>query len=193
MKRILLVVGLLAASVVIGAQPAAACSCAPVTDRDAFDAATVVFAGTVIEKREPKGRPVPGEPGVMMVSSGDPATWVFGVERSYKGEVGGTQEVLSPTSGASCGLELGPPGTHALVFAHRGEAPTYLFGRPIPHDALYAGLCGGSRRLAGDDAVPVGLGGSGATRSVGPALAAGTLAGLVALAVALRPANTPTS
>lgn len=185
MTRVLLCVALVGAFMVLSATSASACTCVAITDDEAFPASNVVFAGTVVEKREPEGRPVPGDPEVRAVSSADPATWVFAVERVYKGEVGDTQEVLSPAFGASCGLELGPPGTRALVFASRGDAPTYLFSEPVDRDAAHASLCGGSRRLARDEPAPLALAVGGQPWS-GPLLAAMCMLGLIAVTVALR-------
>ncbi|MGI8793239.1 MAG: hypothetical protein ACR2H3_08690 [Acidimicrobiales bacterium] len=146
MRRVLLCAALLAGCVVLTASPASACSCAGVEDQAALAQADAAFEGVVVEKREP-----PSGPGM---SSADPALWVFRVTKVYKGEVAETQGVISPTSGASCGLELGGPGTRALVFA--AGTP----GRGLPsgsqEGALFANLCNGTRSL-GDAATAIGI------------------------------------
>lgn len=177
----MVIVGCVLASLWLTAGPASACTCVRIDDDAAFASSSMVFVGTVLEKREPPGRTVPGDPGGRVFSSTDPATWVFAVERVYKGEVGDTQQVVSATSGASCGLELGPPGTRAIVFAAGGEQ-----GRAGEHRSLpSASLCGGSRRLAVDAAAPPALPSRG-NGVAGPALGGLVLLGLLATAGAVR-------
>ena len=122
----MLVVLLLGAAAVLAGpvSPAAACDCAGAPTARHYADADVVFTGTL------ESRTVP-EP---LVSSADPATWVFAVDRALKGSVPERAVVLSPVSGASCGLELTGTGPF-VVFA--GDAGTHLT----------AGLCQGTAEL----------------------------------------------
>jgi len=132
-----------AGAVVLPATPAAACSCvrAPGDGEAAFyDEADVVFAGEMVERRDP--------PFSLSRSSADLGTRVFEVATVFKGSASRRQGVLSPVSGASCGLEL-PTDRRVLVFAReRGDHGS----------GLMTSLCDGSRRLARGD-VPFSGGG----------------------------------
>src|SRR5688500_12181274 len=104
-------VALLAAAGLVLLTPASphACSCvggdvAPYADR-----ADVVFTGTLVEITPPPVR--------LFMSSGDPATYSFDVERVHQGEVGPSAAVRSAVSGASCGLEGMRRGSRYVVFA----------------------------------------------------------------------------
>ena len=103
---------------VLTAAPAAACSCATQTTQQHFERADAVFTASLLSREEPRGR---------VVSSADPAVHVFAVRTVYKGTALESQEVLSPVSGATCGLELSGTGPF-VVFASRsidlGGAPT---------------------------------------------------------------------
>jgi hypothetical protein len=125
----LLAATLLALAVVIGpgAAPAAACSCMPTTDTEAFDIATAVFVGEVIDYQAP--------PAAEVMSSTDPAVWTFGVSEVFKGEVTRVQQLVSAVSGASCGLEIEPQGEY-LVFASDSGDPDIRYT---------SGLCTGTR------------------------------------------------
>ena len=83
------------------AQDAAACSCVqwgnPRTELARADGA---FVGVFLRRR-------PLRPGPLR-SSADPYVYVFRVERRLKGRLGRDVEVISPESGASCGLEVRP-------------------------------------------------------------------------------------
>lgn len=106
--------------------PAAfACSCAGMSDEQAFERADAVFVGELRQIRRP----------TIKFSSADDSRFIFTVNQVYKGVVHATQSIVSPSDGASCGLEI-DPGTVALVFAHS------------PDDGEYAaGLCDGTRKL----------------------------------------------
>jgi hypothetical protein len=133
----------LGSGTVVVAGPAYACSCAGGTDADAFASADAVFVGEALERRDPLGA----------VSSAEAATYVFEVSTVYKGDVRRKQAVLTPVSGASCGLEIPGEGTF-VVFANRAEASGLLDNAaPGPGD-LMANLCGGTRAV---DEAPVAL------------------------------------
>lgn len=115
----------------LSALPAIACSCAASTPDEHFERADVVFAGELIRFQGPPQAPV--------MSSNDPAVWTFEVSEVFKGEATEVQEVVSASSGASCGLELSHEGTF-LVYASR-DTRGLATG---PHQ-LEANLCGGTQ------------------------------------------------
>jgi hypothetical protein len=93
-------------------EPAAACSCAIGDPRTMLAAAGGAFVGTFLEKREPP----------RIVTSADDAVYVFRVEQVVKGSLGPTVEVVSATSGDSCGLEVSPGDRIGLFLARDGSA-----------------------------------------------------------------------
>lgn len=106
-----------------------ACSCAGLNDDEAFAAADVVFTGRLVAVRAPGGP---------IISSDDPARFVFDVDSVLKGDAFETQSVVSARDGASCGLEL-QTGVDSVVFA-RAESSYDLAG-----GELDSSLCSGSR------------------------------------------------
>jgi len=135
---LLLLSALVGAVVVLGASPAQACECAGGTTAEFTERADAVFIGRLVS------RDLPGEP---ITSSADPALHVFAVDAVAKGAVSERQEVLSPVSGASCGLELSGDGPVA-VFATRTADPWLSASGPeLEDDQYYAYLCGGSAPL----------------------------------------------
>lgn len=132
--RLILALAIGASTLLLGTGTASACSCAQVSDGELIDVVDVVFRGTVINYESP-------EDGA--ASSSDPATFTFAVDEVYQGSATETQRVLSPISGASCGLEI----------AHEGEfivlAQTVLYDGPALADGdLAAYLCDGTRPAA---------------------------------------------
>jgi hypothetical protein len=121
----------LCTAVGLSATPASACTCVASTPEEHFERADVVFAGELVRFQGP-----PQAPG--MRSTGL-ATWTFEVTEVFKGEATATQEVVSSSSGASCGLELPHEGTF-VVYASR-DALGMATG---PHQ-LEANLCGGTQ------------------------------------------------
>jgi hypothetical protein len=125
---------LLGAAVLLGgpaAGPAHACSCVGWTEEQAFASADAVFRGQVTGYQSPVT-----EGGF---SSLDPAIWTFAVSEVYKGDVAPSQQILSPFSGASCGLEI-PKQGEFFVFASRRGIDGQVSG-----DQYHANLCGGTR------------------------------------------------
>ncbi len=119
--------------VVIPASPSFACSCARASTEQYVDGADAVFTGTVTGKEPPPERAV--------MSSMDPITYTFDVERWFKGERENPVEILSAMSGASCGLEGVRAGQRYVVFAsesRRGDRE------------LWASLCGGTAPWSAD-------------------------------------------
>jgi hypothetical protein len=126
---------LLVAAGLFVAAPASACSCAGSTTQESFAGADAVFRATLLSREPP--RPQDGISG-----GADPALYVFAVEAVYKGTANEEQGVVSPASGAGCGLELSGDGPF-IVFATRsadfgGEEFT------LEDDEYAAFLCGGT-------------------------------------------------
>jgi hypothetical protein len=133
----LLLSGLLMAAGLLVATPASACSCVGQTTQEFFDRADAVFAARLVSREEPPGP---------IISSADPALHVFAVDTVFKGTAHEAQGVLSPVSGATCGLELVGEGPF-VVFASRS---TDLGGEPfaaLADDQYAAFLCGGTAPL----------------------------------------------
>ena len=149
----LLLAGVLGALslVVLGAAPSFACSCAMAGTEQYVDGADAVFTGTVTDKEPPPQRPV--------MSSMDPVTYTFDVERAFKGDLSDPLPVLSASSGASCGLEGVRVGQRYVVFASESKRGD--------HD-LWASLCGGTALWSADlEADVVAATGPGTTPTVG--------------------------
>lgn len=108
--------------------PAYACSCVGGTAPDFVQGAEVVITGTMERRDEP----------AVWDSSADPATYTVTVDRVYKGTATPTQEVLTPMSGASCGLENIKLGERYVVFGSHQSLMGEL------SDDLWATLCGGT-------------------------------------------------
>jgi hypothetical protein len=126
------------------ATPAGACSCVQGSDSNALAQSDAVFTGRLVDVRRPP----------QVHSSLDPATWVFSVDRVYKGAVTKRQEIVTAVSGASCGLETTGQG-RLLVFAV-GVRKSGV--SPAPARGQYAAnACGGTRPLA-NQPVPPGFG-----------------------------------
>jgi MYXO-CTERM domain-containing protein len=112
--RLAAALGLACAVVAAGAAPecAYACSCAPVEPEEALARADAAFVGTLVERKEPRGA---------IVSSGDPVTLVFAVERTLKGELGERVDVATVRDSASCGIQADVGQTIGLFLERDGE------------------------------------------------------------------------
>jgi MYXO-CTERM domain-containing protein len=128
----LLLTCLFAAATLLVAGPASACSCATGSTAGYFAQADAVFTGSLVSREEP----------ATITSSADPALHVFAVDTVYKGTAHESQDVLSPVSGATCGLELTGEGPF-VVFATRS---TDIGGQftTLADDQYAAFLCGGT-------------------------------------------------
>jgi hypothetical protein len=131
----LLLAALLSAAGLLVASPAQACSCAEATTAEHVAAADVVFTGTLLSREV-------DHPDWPVMSSDDPALYVFAVDAVYKGDVHAEQGVVSASESASCGLDLAGDGPF-VVFASSDTG--------LPDGQYRAGLCNGTG-LA-DDAV----------------------------------------
>lgn len=127
----------------VTARPAAACSCAVMSEAKKAAYADAIFAGTLIDRRI-------GQPSGAATSSTHMAVWTFEVSRVYKGAVNRRQEIATAMSGASCGLELSGPGPF-LVFARRPNDPvakSWWGDRQLDPGQYVSHLCLGSRALS---------------------------------------------
>jgi LPXTG-motif cell wall-anchored protein len=134
---LLLLGAVLGALVVLGATPAQACSCAGGTAAQFAERADAVFTGRLVS------RDVPRE----LRTSADPALHVFAVDAVAKGAVSERQEVLSPVSGASCGLELTGGGPVAVFATRTAGAFPDIPTPELEDDQYFAYLCGGTAPL----------------------------------------------
>ncbi|MEU8800306.1 hypothetical protein [Spirillospora sp. NPDC048819] len=116
---------------------ACACSCAAMTDQEAYARADAVFTGRLVQ-RQVRSR---GWGPWKTRDSGDPATLVFEVSAVNKGKVSRRQDLVTASEGASCGLEA-DEGREYLVFARWDGG------------VLRAGLCGGTRPAGEQLSVP---------------------------------------
>lgn len=183
----LVLVALLAAVVggavlgtVTAVQPALACSCVERTDDEAFDAADVVFTGTVVDVDLPD----------VALGSMAPKRYTLEVDAVYRGEAAAEQVVVTAVESASCGAEIGAGAW--LVFATvvvAGEER--LDGVPeAAASELRTSLCSGNRPV-GASPVPASFGEPGAPTDAGTGDAAAVddeedrTAGFVAMLVAV--------
>ena len=90
-------------AIVATALPAKACSCFMGDPRDALKASDGAFVGTLVSAT-PNAE-----------DEGQTSTYTFTVEEEIKGDLGGTVDVISSTSGASCGIEV-PIGGQTGLF-----------------------------------------------------------------------------
>ncbi|TQN41008.1 hypothetical protein FHU33_0360 [Blastococcus colisei] len=186
---ILLLSCLFTALGLVAAAPASACSCVPQTTQQYVERADAVFTARLVSREEPRGT---------VVSSADPALHVFAVDTVFKGTVAAEQEVVSPVSGATCGLELSGEGPF-VVFATRSADLGGTAFATLADDQYASLLCDGSRpatpaleaelaALAGPPEAPAASPRPGAAGTVtadsGPAVSpvtAGALAALLAV------------
>jgi hypothetical protein len=96
---------LLAVLSLAAAADASACSCAPVDLERDLPAADGAMIGTVLER----------------TVEGATATYLFRVEQVYKGDVDSRAEVVTPASGASCGLEAAVGDRLGLLLTRDGD------------------------------------------------------------------------
>ena len=130
-----------------GAGVAQACSCVGFTDDEAFEAADVVFVGSVVDVDDPG----------MVDSSLDPKRYTVEVSDVYKGEASARQDVVTAVEGASCGADLG--GGPWLVFGRAVvDGQESVDGEPDARTGdVRTSLCSGNRAVA-VDVVPASFG-----------------------------------
>jgi hypothetical protein len=121
-RAAVLVCLVLTAGVLILPTPALACTIlfpGP-TEAELLDRADLVFEGVAVSSRDPSA-------GAPVTTSGDPIFWTFAVDREVKGPVGALQEVGTPRSGASCGVEFRAGVRYRVFSVNRdGAFLTYL-------------------------------------------------------------------
>jgi hypothetical protein len=116
--RKLVALGLLS---LVAAAEAYACSCRPVDLERDLPVADGAMIGTVLER----------------TASGGAATYLFRVEQIYKGDIESRAEVVTPASGASCGLEVGVGERVGLLLTREGgEWRSGLCSQVDPADFL---------------------------------------------------------
>ena len=162
LSQTMLVLMMLLVGMIFSTWTAQACSCAAGSSQQHFKWADAVFAGEIVDRS-----------GQRWVDDGNASgpgqfTYTVEVDRVFKGEVAETQQFVSGTDGASCGVVF-PKDGPILVFgqivkghgAGQGEAPQY-----------WTGLCSGSQTTAtpptswGDGAPPpTGAGYEGGTQT----------------------------
>jgi hypothetical protein len=103
MRALALCLVVAAAALAVTAEPASACSCAIVDAREALGRFDGALIGTVIERKD---------------ASQDGVTFVFRVEERFKGDLGATVDVRTPSNSAACGIEA-PLGTRMGLFLER--------------------------------------------------------------------------
>ncbi len=135
------------AVLVLAPGPAFACSCVAADTAEHVDLADVVVIARVDSVRLPLA---------LLSSSADPARYELFVEQALKGDVAARLTVLSPQSGASCGLEGVEEGGRYVVFADLA-----------PSGALTASLCGGTQPATGPVVVETTRATGGASGTVG--------------------------
>jgi hypothetical protein len=113
--------------VLLTAAPSAACSCASMSTAEHVEESEVIVVGSV-DTRE--------ESDVPAVT--DTVAYTMTVDRTLKGEADETIEVISHSSGVSCGLEEIRLGEDYVVFASH----TTIMGDSSDH--LWTGLCTGT-------------------------------------------------
>lgn len=126
MKKILL---LATSLLVLSANSANACTCAPTTPKQSFESSSAVFSGGVIDVvGQETGSNEP-------VSSNEPVKVIFEVSKVWKGKVEQQLVVTTPASEASCGYSF-QEGEEYLVYAYAQEAE------------LQTNLCSGTKPLS---------------------------------------------
>ena len=121
MRKILLVIALVATSIVFAPGSAFACSCIePQSDAVAEKGSDAVFAGTVTGYEITK--PIGGEyePAVDDVRMALEVSWTLSVDTFVKGEPAEEISVTSSGQGAACGFHFNE-GERYLVFAYEDE------------------------------------------------------------------------
>ncbi|MPZ51336.1 MAG: hypothetical protein GEU79_01130 [Acidimicrobiia bacterium] len=106
MRRLLVLALLASLLVFVRPDNASACSCAQIDPRTEMANQDAAVIATLIEA--PERKEISDEDGV----------WVFRVDRSVKGDLSGSIEVLAPTWGMSCGFEIAA-GERTGIFLHK--------------------------------------------------------------------------
>lgn len=119
---------------VLSAPDSLACSCVAAELPEQMQRADVVFSGRAIDRDQAAGT---------LVSSADPVTWTFAVDRVHKGSAGKEQKVVSAQSEVSCGFEF--ELRRAYLVLASGQQPEGA-------GPMETGLCNGTRHLSEEPA-----------------------------------------
>jgi len=153
----------------VTAEPAAACTCLPMTEAQHAGSANAVFVGALVDSRV--------DPSVLtrkyrqarlkerdersIFRNLDPVVLTFEVSRVYKGAVGKRQEIVIPpaaTRGGTCGFyvpaDLGP----WLLFAYQSPDDDTFKLDPGQYLSGFSTVCSGGSRALADGGEPA-LGG----------------------------------
>jgi archaeosine-15-forming tRNA-guanine transglycosylase len=126
-RSLVATLSVVALGLVVGVDRSLACSCALGDPRSTLASTDAAFIGTLVARTEP-------EPGPIR-SSADPVTLTFRVEEVVKGGLGGTVDVETASSGASCGLEVEIGGRTGLFLLRReGKWTSNLCLQIAPRD-----------------------------------------------------------
>ncbi|MBB1517189.1 hypothetical protein H5398_14630 [Tessaracoccus sp. MC1679] len=184
-KALLVVLAMLAATLMVSWQQApraVACSCVALTPAEQADMADVVARGTVVLVERP-ARPT---------SSLDDATYTVELTQAWKGDPPGTVEVLTAVDGASCGWEGIEEGMEIILFAQPDGAAwrsNLCSGSGPVTEGITADLTAHLGEPTPVEPSPVepspGTPSAGVGLLADPAVAAGLIAALVAVGVAV--------
>jgi hypothetical protein len=135
LATVLAVPVMLGGLVLVTAGPAAACSCARISEAEVAARVDAVFVGTLVSSRV--------DPSVVLT---------FEVSRVYKGAVGKRQEIVIPpaaTRNGTCGFYVPAGPGPWLLFAYRSSGDSTLQLDPGQYLSTFGSVCpGGSRALA---------------------------------------------
>ena len=126
LSQAMLVLTMLLVGMIFSTGTAQACSCAAGSPQQHFRGADAVFTGEIVDRS--------GQRRIDYGQASGPGefTYTVAVDRVFKGEVAETQEFVSGTDGASCGVVFPQDGS-IMVFGQivkgqsggQGEAPQY--------------------------------------------------------------------
>lgn len=158
---VLAVSAMLGGLLLVTAGPAAACTCAQMTEAQLAARVDVLFVGTLIssrvdpsvltrEYREERKRRERVNPSAFPES--DPVVLTFEVSRVYKGAVGKRQEIVIPPAaagdGGTCSFYVPATPGPWLLFASPLSGDSTLQLDPGQYVSGFTRLCLGSRALA---------------------------------------------
>jgi hypothetical protein len=140
-------------AVIVGAEPAGACTCVNATESGALERSAVAFIGTALpvppEIQYPHATNATGAP----YSLAD-RTLRFRVDRVFKGDVAAEQELVTPGQSSACGISV-DVGTRYLVFGASPVVEDGVVTLVTPEPGQYLSyLCDGNRPARLDERPP---------------------------------------
>lgn len=164
---VLAISAMLGGLLLVTAGPAAACTCAQMTEAQLAARVDVLFVGTLVSSRvdpsvltreyrqreEKRIKELQERFGQSALAGElDPVVLTFDVSRVYKGAVGKRQEIVIPTearSGGTCGFYVPAGPGPWLLFAYRSSGDNTFQLDPGQYLSGFTSVCsGGSRELA---------------------------------------------